>query len=206
MTGTQYSNYFAVVFNGPPGSGKDEICKQLIKNSKHVFHKMFKEKLLELTMAVYNIYDDRFFAIYDDRIQKETPREEFGGLSIRQAMIKVSEEVIKPVFGKKYFGDMAAKNLELGYNLFSDGGFPDELDGIYERTKGNMIIIQLEREGCDFSSDSRNYINNYKDVPTVKIANNGSIKKLLLAVSMYLAKNIVEIHQNEKISIQLKRD
>lgn len=172
-----FQNKVAIVFNGPPGSGKDAICDHLVgKLAKNGYkHLRFKDKLFELAMTIYSISEKDFFDIYNDRDMKEQPLDIFYGRSARQVLIHISEVMIKPEFGKNYFGVAAAKTLVNGINVFSDGGFPEELEGIYEATNGHMLIVQLFRDGCDFSNDSRNYINNFKDVPIVKVDNNGTL-------------------------------
>lgn len=168
----------AIIFNGPPGSGKDYIVKSLIEcNSNAVsFHREFKARLYTLTMGIYGVWYDDFFDIYNNREQKELPQDIFEGLSIRQAMIKVSEEVIKPVFGNDYFGIAAAKSMLPGINAFSDGGFIEEMQPIYDYTDGNMIIIRIHADGYNFNSDSRNYMTEFKDVPIIDVNNDKTSK------------------------------
>lgn len=162
----------AVIYNGPPGSGKDFICKELVASEDEVvFHREFKHRLYMLTMNIYGVSPDVFWEIYNDRAVKEKPLDIFDGLSIRQAMIKVSEEAIKPVFGKDYFGRAAANSMLPGLNVFSDGGFIEELEPVYEATEGNLLIVRIHADGCDFKSDSRNYIQEFKDVPIIDIHN-----------------------------------
>jgi len=165
------SKPFAIIFNGPPGSGKDYICKELVATDEPVFHKEFKHRLYMLTMNIYGISPDVFWEIYNDREMKEKPLDVFGSLSARQAMIKVSEECIKPAFGKDYFGLAAANSMMPGMNVFSDGGFLEEIELVYDATKGQMLIIRLYSPSCDFSSDSRSYIQQFKDVPIVDVYN-----------------------------------
>lgn len=182
----------SIILNGPPGSGKDTIGDMLqdalhdiIYNDRmlkqydyeRVTINQFKEKLFELTMAIYSVGYETFFELYNDRKLKETPSHLFNGLSPRQAMIHVSENVIKPSFGQNYFGEAAAKILENGINIFTDGGFDDELIPIKE--KSFVYVIHLYRDGHTFKNDSRNYItsnydmkinyfNHFEDLETLK--------------------------------------
>lgn len=167
-------NKTAVIFNGPPGSGKDMICDYLSETDPSYHHVRFKDHLFTLTKTIYQINDFLFDKIYQDRIAKEQPNDLFNGLSARRALIYISEDIIKPNFGKNYFGLAAANKLKPGVNCFSDGGFVDEIEPIYEATDGHMIIIQIEREGCNFSNDSRRYIDEFKDVPVIRVNNNGT--------------------------------
>ncbi len=147
------------IVNGPPGSGKDEAC--IYFASLGYIHSSFKRKLIEETVEYFDVTTDWFLTGYDIRLIKERPEEKLSGLSRRQALIHVSEDLIKPRYGNDYFGKMAAADLVLEKNYcFSDGGFVEELVPIINKLGAeNIILIQLTREGCDFTSDSRRYIN-----------------------------------------------
>ena len=145
-----------VLLNGPPDSGKDTIAEHLCSTSRKFVHKEFKEKLFELVKVIYSVSDQRFAELY---IEKETPCEEYHGISPRQAMIKVSEEVIKPIYGHRYFGDQAARSLIEGkVNIFSDSGFVDEAESLIDEIgKKNILLVQISGRG-NFNNDSRNYL------------------------------------------------
>jgi hypothetical protein len=152
-----------VIFNGPPGAGKDEAClffKQL--GYKHL---SFKEELFKETFKYFNVSSEWFMNDYNNRSVKEMPVEELQVdgimLSRRDAMIYVSEKYIKPKFGSDYFGQQLSNHIDKDGNFsVSDGGFIEELTPIINRVGAdNIILVQLTREGCDFSSDSRRYFN-----------------------------------------------
>ena len=165
----------AVVFNGPPKSGKDFICDSLIDLSCNEFnHLRFKDKLFELVQCIYDIDKETFFKIYNNREMKDLPHPAFNMLSPRQAMIYVSEVVIKPRFGKNYFGKIAAKNMKHGMNVFSDGGFIEELVPVYYESEGNLLIFRVHKDECNFSKDSRGYIDKCEDARIIDIYNNST--------------------------------
>lgn len=150
-----------IILNGPPGTGKDEAC--LCLQSKGLKHLSFKEELFKATFAYFGVSKDWFMNDYNNRIIKEKPEPQLQvngvSLSRRDALIYVSEQYLKPKYGNDYFGIQASKNIEpeLDY-CFSDGGFIDELIPIINKIgTDNICIVQLTREGCDFSSDSRRY-------------------------------------------------
>lgn len=146
-----------VVFNGPPGSGKDEACSYL----KNIGFKQieFKNKLFEDCIKYYNVSSEWFFEGYT-REQKEIPEEKLGGLSRRSALIHVSENVIKPNYGNDYYGFMASKEMEEDIDYcISDGGFVEELSHIINKFGDDFLIIRLYRENSNFNLDSRRYIN-----------------------------------------------
>ena len=150
-----------IILNGPPNIGKDTLgnnVQQLIGWPRMEF----KEALYRETASYYGVDLVTFAMLASGRTTKEVPMPTLGGLSPRQAMIHVSEEVIKPKFGKQFFG---AKAYELIQTLddstdtvvFSDGGFVEEAE--YLVGMGCEVhIIQLHAEGRDFGNDSRNYI------------------------------------------------
>jgi hypothetical protein len=120
-------------------------------------------------------------------------------MSRREAMIHVSENIIKPKKGLDYFGQSVAEEIEEGKNYaLADGGFVEELEPIVQKVgKENVVIVQLTREGHDYSTDSRKYfngnlikeytingatevdkayvLNEEMDIATYRIHNNGSV-------------------------------
>jgi len=159
------SNMKIIIMNGAPSSGKDQCSLFLRKLFPSSLHFSFKRKLISLTCMIYDV--DR--AIWDSWYTtegKEIPRKELNGLSCRQALIFVSEEVIKPKFGESYFGVQECKLLssvlekDYTFAISSDGGFEQELKPIADKFGCNNVnIIQLHRPGKTFEGDSRSFIN-----------------------------------------------
>lgn len=152
-----------IIFNGPPGTGKDAAC--LLFQSLGYTHLSFKEELFKETFKFFGVSKGWFMKGYENRSIKEkpVPQLKVNGqkLSRRDAMIYVSEKYIKPKYGKDYFGVQLSKHITSdGLFCISDGGFQEELSSIINKFGAEIItIIQLTREGCDFSSDSRRYFN-----------------------------------------------
>lgn len=148
------------IFNGPPGSGKDEACYFLKVNHAYK-HLQFKDQLFIDTAEHFGVSLNWFMSDYNNRTLKETPRPELDGMSKRQALIHVSENIIKPKYGKEYFGAKTAEKIDPSIDYcFSDGGFVEEIHPLINRIgRDKICIVQLYRTGCSFSSDSRNYIN-----------------------------------------------
>lgn len=150
-----------VIFNGPPGTGKDEAC--LFFQNLGYNHLSFKEELFKATFKYFGVSKGWFMKDYNDRSVKERPTPELKvngvALSRRDAMIYVSEKYLKPKYGNDYFGKQASEHIKEGFDYcFSDGGFVDELVPIINKIgTDNICIVQLTRHGCDFSSDSRRY-------------------------------------------------
>jgi hypothetical protein len=81
-------------------------------------------------------------------------------LSLREAMIYISEVICKPRFGDNYFGVARAKAIVDGETAVdSSTGFVSELPPLIERLgQENILLIRVHREGATFEGDSRNYI------------------------------------------------
>lgn len=161
-----------IILNGPPRSGKDTLAKHLTTMFSHFHHKEFKSQLYKLLQVIYSLTDGQLQSIIKDEDNKENPNELLDGKSLRQALIYISESIIKPNYGKNYFGKSASKNLVLNeVNVFSDGGFIDE---VLELTKvvdkEDITIVRIHRDGCDFSKDSRRYLD-IDGIRTIDITN-----------------------------------
>lgn len=190
-----------VIFNGPPASGKDEAAS-LFKDNYGFGNLSFKYQLFKETIKHFDVDKRWFMEGYNDRAQKEKAEFALQGMSRRDAMIHVSEDIIKPKKGLDYFGKSVAEEIEEGKNYaLADGGFVEELEPIIEKVgTENIVIVQLTREGCDYSSDSRKYFNGNlikewtigqttpvdrmyvldekMDIKTYRLHNNGSLHNL----------------------------
>lgn len=178
------------ILNGPPAIGKDTLAA----NIERLFNfpvGMFKAALYEETAKHFRVGVNYLIKAASSREFKELPDKYLGDCSPRQALIHVSENIIKPRFGKRFFGNKAVEYLGLHHRktrnfVFSDGGFPEEVgclvDNGYE-----VHIIQLHHPDFDFSKDSRNYV----DVPGATVHKiNVVMGQPMMDVSNFI--NIVE--------------
>jgi hypothetical protein len=184
------------ICNSPPQSGKDAFTTYLAKKHQDVSHLEFKKKLIELTKLIYDIDDTTWVEIYTNEL-KDVPMNIFDGKSPRQALIYVSEDVIKPKFGRDYFGKAAARLLsDSKLNIFSDGGFYDEMIQVSEKCGyENTFILDFKMKGRTFKDDSRGYV----DLPNVErfsFDNNGSIDELFAQI-----KNLVTNHPGATVDV-----
>lgn len=152
-----------IVFNGPPDCGKDEAVSYL-KRTFGVHNFSFKAELFALTQKLYCVTEAQWNAWYT-RQGKELPRQELNGKSCRQALIHVSEDVVKPAFGREWFGKVEAHKLTQVASqgsliaACSDGGFNSEIEPLVEAFGAdNVHIVRIWRDGRTFAGDSRNWI------------------------------------------------
>lgn len=146
------------LFNGPPGSGKDEAAEFLgVFGVKHL---SFKNVLFQATCDQFDVDYEWFMEGYNDRELKEAAVPELDGMSRREAMIYTSESVIKPRYGKEYFGAFVSREIEPDYDYaISDCGFEEELRPVINKIgRENVVLVQLGRDGCTYDNDSRRYV------------------------------------------------
>lgn len=154
-----------IILNCPKQTGKDTIAD--LFNNRLNFNKMeFKDHLFFLALSVSGISREDWFTRYNTP-DKENPWDRLGGLSQREFLIKISEEWIKPVFGKYHFGQKAADKIgeilknpsTSDYFIFSDGGFKEELEPIVNRYGAeNILILQWTRNFVSWGNDSRTWL------------------------------------------------
>ena len=158
-----------VILNAPKGCGKDVAAEHLVKmfNYRHV---EFKSPVEKLVKSFYSLTDKEHDILYR-RENKEVPQSYLMNKSIRDCYIHVSENVIKPVFGRDVFGVLLADSLQSGVSVSSDGGFEEEVEAVAKEIgKENILVVQIHAEGKTFDGDSRSYL--YVDgVRTVSVNN-----------------------------------
>lgn len=148
------------VLNCYPRAGKDYLSR-FLKQECGYHHFEFKSRLFDLALEIADVEWDEWFLRYET--MKEIPWNKLGGLSQREFLIKISEEWIKPVFGKRYFGERLAASIERSgckVAVVSDGGFIDELVPLHEKFgQENVYICQWNRDNPNaFKGDSRSWI------------------------------------------------
>lgn len=183
-----------IIFNGPPNSGKDVCTAYVVNRLKasgiHATTMENKFQLRKIALVITGVSEEEWDSRYSDRELKDTPWDKCGGISQRDLYIKISEDWCKPHFGKSYFGDVSANriiNTDFEYYVFSDGGFIEEVDPIYDIVD-RIIVIRLDRPGTSYKVDSRKYL--YLDHPKVSssdIENHGTLKQLFNYVDEVLS-------------------
>jgi hypothetical protein len=175
----------AILLNGPPRAGKDTAANVICAEwPLHARKLGFSAHLKRATHAAYGMPAapiDQFEPVKDE------PREEFFGLTPRQAYIAHSEDYMKPLHGKRIFGRLwlrAAQKVHEPIVVVPDSGFYDEaMVAIDELGARNVLLLRIHAEGRgeSFAGDSRSYIS-LPNVATIDIHNDGTEAKFRAAV------------------------
>jgi hypothetical protein len=155
-------------------SGKDVIAGKL---SLYV-QREFKSTLKWLSQIIGQIPKPEFDQRYNDRSLKDEPWDRLNGMSLRDLMIFVSEDVMKVVHGPEFFGRVAAQSICAGADyVFSDGGFKEEIQAVIDATKETheVHVIHLYRHDCTFEGDSRNYVKGLEGCMTHRVWNHDGL-------------------------------
>lgn len=176
-----------IFLNGPPGCGKDTVAAQLLD----YYHMKMSAPL---KVGAYNLFfganDHNMspLAILSDvetlKAKKVVPDSD---ITWRQFIIEISENLMKPLFGEDIFGRIVREGMNsliaqgTTKFVFSDSGFSEEaIPLIYEVGSENCKLIRIHRDNCDFSKDSRSYIDlEQYGVKTYDIENNGTLKETM---------------------------
>ena len=160
-----------VIFNGPPGRGKDLAVKFLASLYTEYAVLVTHNKMADsLKMGVHKLFNLNYDPVYYDNPnhahEKELPLAKLFGLTPRKMYIKVSEEFMKPNFGEDVFGQIMALVIaqqKADVHAFSDGGFVAEWLPIVDLVgPDNVCCIEIHatKDGKEltFDGDSRSYI------------------------------------------------
>lgn len=158
---------YIVGFNGPPRCGKDTLAEMLANHMDHqgvvlpVVPESLSLPLREIAYAMSGWHGSTDGENYERF--KVTQFPQFDNRTGRQLMIDVSERFLKPTYGQQVMANLLiARNKSHGFPavlLIRDCGFQCEVDPL-ESWVGvdNLYMVNLFRDGCDFSNDSREYV------------------------------------------------
>lgn len=174
-----------IVLNGPPYSGKSTASRELSR--------MLNEKARTISDS-FAAPMKHFIATllgeaYAD-MDKDKPRPELSGYSVRQFLIDLSQNYMKPRYGDDVYGRMLLHRAlrypgkKPRFVVCDDGGFAEELAAL-----DNHLLVRVERPGHDFSSDSRTYLPD----PHWVIVNDSTVDELWIQVRK-LAHEILTTH------------
>lgn len=146
-----------VLVNGPPRCGKDTLVSGLVPYFDFMHIKVSAP--LKRMLATMLHTDIRWI-----EENKDTKLKALNGITVRQALIDMSEKYMKPLYGEDIMGKLAweeARASAYRMVLTSDSGFATEANRIvYNAGRQNCIAIRVHRTGCTFDGDSRHYLPN----------------------------------------------
>lgn len=193
----------------------DRIKWLMEQEGKVVVDRRCKDHLFTLTSTLFKMSMDEFNLHYECRASKESPKTVFSisgyeynrlapiieqiginplqrdldkpvKLSVREALIYVSEVVCKPAFGRDYFGTARANSIDphaMVYAIDDSCGFDDEIDPTLERLGQNQVLLIRIRGRGSFNGDSRNFISNGVVENTIDVHNEGTEEEFLDEIS-----------------------
>ena len=129
----------------------------------------------------YTYSNDLYFT--DDRGVDRHPTDSLYSLSIREALVFVSEILIKPTMGDNYFAMQRLKKIvQSKSGIFVDGsyGFDYELQPTIDYLgQRNILGIHINRAGCTYGGDSRSPLTKEVVDNLIILDNNSSEQDLL---------------------------
>jgi len=176
-----------ILFNGPPGSGKDFATRIIMQELAvdEPMHMKLSKPLKDLVMDHFNITPDQL------EQTKDTAPTEFR-TTLRDYQIALFEAIAR-VLGKEWLATSLVNRIKRFDNniiVVSDVGREEELNPIIKNFGAkNILLLQTYRQGTSFKSDIRQYV----DDPRIKsqlIKNDGTINfkvEILNEVYSFLA-------------------
>lgn len=206
MKNSVFNGPKVIMFNGPKGSGKDSAAMYAQIHVLHStsMHTKMAHPLYNAIQYLFGLEIDQWEYLYNN--MKETPLPLLNGMSPREALIWLSEEVVKPKFGSEFFGKIAGRTClnffeqeNDGIVLMSDAGFNDEVRELVGMVGSERCYLIRLCDGNDFSGDSREYVDpNYVgiDIPNFfTIYNTGSLAEFRESVKLVV--QCIESRRNE---------
>jgi energy-coupling factor transporter ATP-binding protein EcfA2 len=167
-----------IVLNGPPGSGKTSISIELARALRNEIGEPDAVVLDSFSAPLKHFFAAALAEKYAN-MNKEMPRPELSGRSVRRGLIGLAEEHCKPLYGDDIFGKwLVFRTLKHPqkrpeFVVIDDGGFVAEIGAV-----PNRFVIRVSRDGKDFIDDSRGYY----DPPDWQLVNNGSFADMWVQV------------------------
>ena len=152
---------------------KEQASEMFPKYEKHSL-KQYMLGLLYVVGALFNIRSLMSLGYY----------------SSREALIHVSENIVKPKQGNDFYGRKLVETIQASserYIFTGDGGFTNEVTPLLEAGY-NVYIVHLERNGATFENDSRKLLTEddfkeYSNIKFIKMYNNGSLDDLYKTIT-----------------------
>jgi hypothetical protein len=205
-----------ILLNGPKACGKNVAVDRIKQECPvEIFDRRCKDHLFVATAVLFRMTLEEFFVHYECRETKELSKPEFRilteayneltlitkkdtipakrdftgmiNISVREALIYVSEIICKPTFGSEYFGFARAEAIGSSGGIecaIDDScGFDDEIGPTIQRLgMDSVMLIRIHGRGS-FDGDSRNYISDGVVDRTLDVYNTGAEEDFLAEVS-----------------------
>lgn len=167
---------YIIGLNGPPRCGKDSIGAALSKlinqggyAERHALSSPMRRSVFSMMGLPYA--DDTYESLKDTVLPAL-------GTTIRQAMIDLSEDHVKPKYGTDFWSQSLLRAADIvnfpanGVLIVTDIGFQPECD-VFDKAVGadRHVTVQISREGFNWGNDSRLYCHgeNWIQVDNVSI-------------------------------------
>lgn len=190
-----------ILFNGPPDSGKDTCVKFLLKKHEEIFFRLrmansLKEGLHRM-LGLYSHEEE-----YADC--KGVPHPDFFNRIPRECYITAAERFMKVMFGVEVFGHIWLRQYEMADGaaraffdsaqkqiaLVPDCGFGPEIQPLINHFGADQIwLFRLYKKGCDFSQDSRGYVQGILPFEREIVNIDGQPEKMLRQLEYMLTVN-----------------
>lgn len=171
-----------ILLNAPPRAGKDDVSN-FLWDKFYMNQIECKDQLVKIAMSIAQMSTCEWSDLYNNRETKELPTNRLFGRSPRGHLIYVAEEVIKPAFGKDYFGNIIASKIHADYNVISDIGFIEEVTPVVNKVgQESITLIRIHREGSIFEEESRGWLSGICD-REYDVYNDGTLEELFVKVA-----------------------
>lgn len=180
-----------ILFNGPPGCGKDTMAKAIWDKRWTLpgswrFDRMSMPNKRAFAGTTDSFHKLNAFGHNSEwEPKKDLPDPLLHGKTYRQWQIEFSEDFMKPLYGDDIFPRLFADRnherlIDPNFHfLVPDLGFEIELRALrtmYPQLK--ILAVRIYRDGCDFSSDSRGYLEPDLSSLFLIVHNNGTLEEL----------------------------
>jgi len=185
---------------GKPQVGKTTYASYLQHYLQEEFHiKVVREKFARplggMAQALLGMNDEDFKRIREEK--KDDPLRMFYGYTLRQLLITISEEWMKPKFGSDVFGKLMGQRLgpkahidPTTVTIIDDCGFADEVNVLQQYYRSRFLLIKIERKNTTYIPDSR------EDLVSSAVLHNDGTEAALAQSAKRLAKDIFDAKLN----------
>jgi hypothetical protein len=147
-----------LVLNGPPGSGKSYLSRLIAYKCPGGFtQETTSRPLKEMAHALYGF---EFVPFDFFEREKDVPQVYLFGKTWRQVYQDLSENYLKPIHGKRFFGERLRERLAYRpERAVVDCGFPEEVAPLIDSDMAEHVdVLRIRRPGKTFEGDTRKYL------------------------------------------------